>query len=254
MVDDADALIASWSANADLWTRAVRGGQIASRREVTDAAILGAVRRGPARKILDVGCGEGWLCRALAGAGAEIVGVDVSPELIARALEENGDATFHCLDYAALAVEPARAGGGFDTIVCNFSLLDDLAGPLLAGLARIAAPDARLFIQTGAPARRRSPLFRRLAHRAFCRFRRRRLDSDAVVLPHVRHVGRPFVRKLGRRRDRGAACNRRGAPGLAAARSSSSKPQDVAHRPFELEHIDVLQLADRRGQIGAPHR
>ena len=159
MVDDADALTASWSANADLWTRAVRGGQIASRREVTDAAILGAVRRGPTRKILDVGCGEGWLCRALAGAGAEIVGVDVSPELIARAREENDDATFHCLDYAALAVEPARAGSGFDTIVCNFSLLDDLAGPLLAGLARIAAPDARLFIQTVHPLAAGPPYF-----------------------------------------------------------------------------------------------
>lgn len=64
-----DRLVASWDANAAAWTDAVRSGQIASRRLATDAAAVDAVVRavdGRVARVLDVGCGEGWLSRALA--------------------------------------------------------------------------------------------------------------------------------------------------------------------------------------------
>ena len=83
-------------------------------------------------------------CKALP---ARIVGVDVSPELVARAREKRG-ATYLVLSYAELCAEPARAGSDFDTIVCNFSLLDDRLEPLLDALASISAPRGRLLIQT----------------------------------------------------------------------------------------------------------
>jgi SAM-dependent methyltransferase len=143
----AEALLASWSANAASWTDAIRNGRIASRRDVTDAAIVEATLRSSPRRVLDVGCGEGWLCRALAGRVPEIVGVDGSPELVAKA-EKAGAAVFRCIDYARLIEAPADAGTGFDAIVCNFALLDDRTGDLLSALARIAAPGGRLVIQT----------------------------------------------------------------------------------------------------------
>ena len=146
----AGALLASWSANAAPWTEAVRGGRIASRRDVTDTSIVEAVLRHAPRKLLDVGCGEGWLCRALAGRVAEVVGVDGSPELIAQA-ETSGGATFRAIDYDRLIGDPEAIGTGFDTIVCNFALLDDRTDTLISALADIAAPDGRLVIQTVHP-------------------------------------------------------------------------------------------------------
>jgi 2-polyprenyl-3-methyl-5-hydroxy-6-metoxy-1,4-benzoquinol methylase len=148
--DPADALLASWSANAGAWTDAVREHRIASRRDVTDAAIVEAVLRHHPRRVLDVGCGEGWLCRALAEHVEAVTGVDGVPDLIEQA-RTLGGADFRCLDYARLIEAPATAGAGYDLIVCNFALLDDRSDALIAALAHIAAPGGRLVIQTVHP-------------------------------------------------------------------------------------------------------
>jgi hypothetical protein len=52
------------------------------------------------------------------------------------------------LSYAELAETPAKAGQEFDTVICNFSLLDDKAAALLDALASISNSNARLLIQT----------------------------------------------------------------------------------------------------------
>ncbi|HSK40392.1 MAG TPA: hypothetical protein VK943_11555, partial [Arenibaculum sp.] len=61
----AATLADSWTANAGLWTQAVRSGAIASRRLATDDAVVRAVAARRPRRVLDLGCGEGWLARAL---------------------------------------------------------------------------------------------------------------------------------------------------------------------------------------------
>lgn len=147
MTDPNEAQVASWSENAERWTAAVRGQTIASRRDATDAAFLRAARSGRLGKLLDVGCGEGWLCRELHREASKVIGVDASSELISRAREEGG-ANYLVLSYAALAETPSRAGSEFDTIICNFSLLDDKAAALLDALASISKSQARLLIQT----------------------------------------------------------------------------------------------------------
>ncbi|MGH3377211.1 MAG: class I SAM-dependent methyltransferase [Actinoallomurus sp.] len=48
------------------------------RTELTDAAVLDAVGPCAGWKVLDAGCGEGYLARSLASRGAEVIGVDVS--------------------------------------------------------------------------------------------------------------------------------------------------------------------------------
>ena len=140
----------SWDANADAWCDAVREGRIESRRKATDEAVLRAVLRGAPTRVLDVGCGEGWLCRALARRGTEAVGVDGSVPLI-KAARERGGGTFHACSYAEIADDPDRLGRGYDVVVCNFALLDKTLRPLLEALHVLCAPTGRLIVQTVHP-------------------------------------------------------------------------------------------------------
>jgi 2-polyprenyl-3-methyl-5-hydroxy-6-metoxy-1,4-benzoquinol methylase len=138
----------SWVANASSWCDAVRKQQIESRRVVTDAAIVDAVLEASPRSVLDLGCGEGWLTRALSSHGIEVTGVDASAPLI-DAANALGGARFLVLGYEELT---ALAGSSFDAVVANFSLLDDDLHPLLVTLSSLLAPDGRLIVQTVHPA------------------------------------------------------------------------------------------------------
>lgn len=143
-------LRASWDTNAAAWTDAVRGARIPSRRAGTDAAIVSALAElGPGR-VLDVGCGEGWLARALAERGFSVVGFDVSAELVDEA-RRLGGGTFYAVGYDEVVAEPARLGGPFNAIVCNFSLLGESLAPLLAALRTLLAESGVLVIQTVHP-------------------------------------------------------------------------------------------------------
>jgi 2-polyprenyl-3-methyl-5-hydroxy-6-metoxy-1,4-benzoquinol methylase len=148
--DPAKQLRRSWDANAHAWSAAVREQKIESRRVATDAAILEAVLAHSPTRVLDVGCGEGWLIRALAARGSLLVGVDASAALIEAAREHNSGA-FHVLSYAELAVRQEQVGGGFDAVVCNFSLLEEDVVPLLSALRQVSAPGGLLYVQTVHP-------------------------------------------------------------------------------------------------------
>ena len=149
VTDNAARMMRSWRVNAPAWIEAVRGGLIASRRVATDEAIVNAVMALKPGRVLDVGCGEGWLCRVLAAAGVAAVGLDASPELITAA-RLSGGGEFHLTAYAELA--SLRPGiGTFPVIVCNFSLLEEETGAVLWHLRRFLEPGGSLLIQTPHP-------------------------------------------------------------------------------------------------------
>lgn len=148
-MSDREAQIrSSWLDNAPAWSDAVRGARIESRARVTNDAVLDALRG--ARRVLDIGCGEGWLCRALAGAGVETTGFDATPELIERARDAGGG-RYLVLSYDEFAADPARAGEGYDAAVCNFSLLGEDIDGVLRGAAAALAAGGALVIQTVHP-------------------------------------------------------------------------------------------------------
>ena len=150
MSAETDLLSRSWIANASAWCDAVRNQRIESRRAVTDKAIVTAILEDHPGKVLDIGCGEGWLARALNAHDVAVTGVDFSPPLV-EAAEALGGGVFMTSSYRELIDEPSLVGSGFDTIVANFSLLDDKTEDLLSALLPVLSVDGRLIIQTAHP-------------------------------------------------------------------------------------------------------
>jgi 2-polyprenyl-3-methyl-5-hydroxy-6-metoxy-1,4-benzoquinol methylase len=106
--------------------RAMNSDTIASKYHFESAAaphtaayltdhILAACRQASARKVLDLGCGNGTLCGALSAAGFEVVGCDPSEAGIEFARHTYPHIPFHRL---GVYDDPALLGhGGFDLVV-----------------------------------------------------------------------------------------------------------------------------------------
>lgn len=137
-------IIDSWSKNADPWTAAVRSGEIRSRTLVTNQAIVDAVTSRSPGTAIDIGCGEGWLVRALAG--IDMVGVDVVPGLVDQARSAGGG-EFRVLSYEQIAAGELKVA--FDVAVCNFSLIGkDAVEGLFRAARGFLKPGGALIVQT----------------------------------------------------------------------------------------------------------
>lgn len=145
----AERLESSWRVNAQAWTHAVRTHRIASRRAGTDAAIIDAVLGTKAHRVLDLGCGEGWMARALVARGCDVVGVDASPELIAAARAMAG-ARYEIATYAELASRQ-RTSEAFDAGVFNFALLGEDVHTALRAARQLLRTEGALVVQTVHP-------------------------------------------------------------------------------------------------------
>ena len=139
-------IVDSWGRNAAPWTTAVRGQQIESRRLVTDRAIVEATLARSPRSVLDIGCGEGWLARALAASGIEVIGIDAISALIEQARQAGGG------DFRVMSYEDVAAGElklSVDAAVCNFALLGNESVAGLFGVARsLLKPHGMFLVQT----------------------------------------------------------------------------------------------------------
>ncbi|BAV98866.1 class I SAM-dependent methyltransferase [Lysobacter enzymogenes] len=143
-------VLEAWRENAAPWTQTVRAQAIESRRLVTDRAILDAALRLRPRDALDLGCGEGWLTRALRAGGVAADGIDAIGELIDAARRADPDAPPQ--RYARLSYEDIAAGASnarYDLIVCNFSLLGGATvDALLSALPALLRDGGHVLIQT----------------------------------------------------------------------------------------------------------
>jgi 2-polyprenyl-3-methyl-5-hydroxy-6-metoxy-1,4-benzoquinol methylase len=128
----------------------VREGRIPSRRAGTDDAILSAVMEHSPKRVLDAGCGEGWLARQMAESGIDVVAFDGSAPLIEKA-QPAGGAQFKHLSYDEFVSDAARAGRDFDVAVFNFSLFTADIVPTLRAARDTLQPDGALIIQTVHP-------------------------------------------------------------------------------------------------------
>jgi trans-aconitate methyltransferase len=99
----------------------------------------------PGESILDIGCGTGHLTGKLAQAGAAVVGIDRSPEMVAEARR----------NYPSLAFEVADAreltyADRFDAVFSNAVLhWISEAGAVVRGVARALKPGGRFVAEFG---------------------------------------------------------------------------------------------------------
>jgi SAM-dependent methyltransferase len=113
-------ILDAWIRNATPWTAAVREGRIESRALATDPALVDVVTGLAPESVLDIGCGEGWLARALAHRAIRVAGVDAVPDLVKSAQKAGGGA-FGVYSYTDIAAGQLKRTA--DVVVCNFSLL-----------------------------------------------------------------------------------------------------------------------------------
>ena len=140
-------VIDSWHTNATPWTAAVRDKRIESRKLVTDQAIVDAVMSRRPASVLDIGCGEGWLSRALSAQGVErVIGVDVVPVLVDQA-NAAGGGEFRVASYEAIA--RGELNLVVDVAVANFALIGkEAVDDLVRTSSALLEPGGCLMIQT----------------------------------------------------------------------------------------------------------
>ncbi len=113
-------------------------------------------RVSPGMRVLDAGCGTGTDSLACARAGAEVLGVDISPGMLERARDraaaEGFPVRFVDGDIARL---PGVDEASFDLVISGFAALNTVSEPgaFAAGAARALRPGGELlvhFLGTGA--------------------------------------------------------------------------------------------------------
>ncbi|WP_258564121.1 class I SAM-dependent methyltransferase [Streptomyces himalayensis] len=97
----------------------------------------------PTGVALDAACGTGRLAALLAERGHRVIGVDSSPDMLARARERVPGGAFHLGDVGRLPV----ADDAVDLVVCSLALthVADLK-PVMAEFARVLRPGGHLVI------------------------------------------------------------------------------------------------------------
>jgi 2-polyprenyl-3-methyl-5-hydroxy-6-metoxy-1,4-benzoquinol methylase len=142
---------AAWQRNASFWDEQMGEGN-AWVEELIWPATTRLLGPKPGERVLDVACGNGLTSRRLASAGARVVAVDFSMEMIELARrraspgEEIEYAVLDATDYEALL---ALGPGSFDAVLCSMALFDMARiEPLFRAAGRLLRPGGRLVCST----------------------------------------------------------------------------------------------------------
>jgi SAM-dependent methyltransferase len=138
---------AEWEGEAEHWVRWARTPDHDAYWYYRDRFFNGVLPP-PARRTLEIGCGEGRLARDLGDAGHRVVGVDSSETLVAYARREDVQNCYVAADGAALPFPEAS----FELAIAYNSLqvVADMAGTVQE-VARVLCPGGRLCVCVSHP-------------------------------------------------------------------------------------------------------
>ena len=151
-------ILGSWNTNAQSWVKVLGENSIAS-RAVTNPAIISAINTHSSGSVLDMGCGEGWLSRALAKNGFKTFGLDATKLLIDAARAQSESLDFACISFEAIVswslgkldspILEDFEKVPFDAAVFNFCLYEEEGLiDLFSALKRFLKVEGKIFIQT----------------------------------------------------------------------------------------------------------
>src|SRR5579862_1192137 len=111
------------------------------------------------RKVLDLGCGYGWFCRWAREAGAaEVLGIDVSEKMLARARADTGDAaiTYRRADMETLALPADAFDLAYSSLALHYvenpsGLMAQVFGSLVRGGSLVFSTEHPIFSAPAAP-------------------------------------------------------------------------------------------------------
>jgi len=137
----------SWDVNAEEWIRLLERDGIAS-RQFTNTTILETVQSYNLNSILDLGCGEGWLTRALSNNKNRVVGID-STEVLLKNARLKGHQNFYKMTYEEIIKGKEIPGTPFDAVILNFCLYqNEQVLALLQSIKKSLLKSGLVFIQT----------------------------------------------------------------------------------------------------------
>ncbi|MFT4657747.1 MAG: SAM-dependent methyltransferase [Ilumatobacter sp.] len=124
-----------WEAHADWWIDGFTDG--ADPEYVEQIMPLAAAELEGARRVLDIGCGDGQISRLAAAQGASVIGIDPTWNCVSVAAERGGGAAFA----RAGAAELPFADASFDAAVAClvFEHIDEVDAAI-AEVARVLEP------------------------------------------------------------------------------------------------------------------
>ncbi|MEM7368840.1 MAG: class I SAM-dependent methyltransferase [Bacteroidota bacterium] len=153
--EDAQILHA-WRQNGPQWIRLIEEELIPSRQAGTNEAIIQAILRLHPHTLLDVGCGEGWVCRELTRHEIDCTGIDGVKELVEYA-REKGSGRFLLASYQDLIHQKLLLQDTYELILFNYSLFGAKETEEILRCVRThLTEDGNILIQTIHP---QNPLF-----------------------------------------------------------------------------------------------
>lgn len=120
-----DEITKCWDDKAAQWKKWVGENGDNNRRFNSDPVLKKFAGNVHGKRVLDAGCGTGYLSISLALEGAEVIGVDLSPKMIEEAtslaVEKDSNARFRIDSCEELHTIP---GASIDLLVSNYVLMD----------------------------------------------------------------------------------------------------------------------------------
>lgn len=135
-----------YSSNAEFWVKIMRERLDRYRNELTDPAILNALGPLQGQRVLDAGCGEGYLSRIMADQGAIVTGIDLNTDLVQAATEAETAEPLGITYVTASATEQLPVEpDSIDACVYNH-VLNDIPniGDTFDQVRKVLRPDGRI--------------------------------------------------------------------------------------------------------------
>jgi ubiquinone/menaquinone biosynthesis C-methylase UbiE len=138
-----ESLREAWEANAPGWIEWSRSPELDHAFWRMNLPALIGLLPAPGTTVLDVGCGEGRVARALKKRGYAVIGVEGSETLATAAQNADPEFDVHVADVAAMPF----ADGTFELAIASLMLMnvDDLSATV-AEIARVLVPGGHLCV------------------------------------------------------------------------------------------------------------